>query len=505
MLLSHQPSKSRGVNATKRFIKCMTLVMCLILLLQSTGSLADAIPQPTLSPDAAPYDKEHPENLEADQLYCGSAILIEKNTGKVIFEKDADTIRYPASTTKIMTVLLGIVMVDESLYDQPVVCSERAVDVPEDSSSMGLQAGEIITYRDLLYGTMMMSANDGCNVIAEKVSGSIEAFVQLMNNTAAAMGCTSTHFANTHGYHDDYHYTTARDMAIIAQAAMEIPMFREIVGFKDTYTIEKTNMYKYKRRVTSTNQLYQVGTEEKPNKYYYPYAIGIKTGQHSMAGYCFVGAAEKDGVELISVVLYTGQNARWADTIKLMDYGFSQYTSVTPIDLYNMNPMTINTRNYSLQDSNLGKLTLNCVPQNAAAASKTTIIATFDEVELMAANLSNTVFIEYSRDFEAPIKAGEVIGTMTYYPADQPEVKYNLVASRTVNARENAPKSLEEITTEVMSDPNPFPDISVELVMTYLVIPLVALTLIISAIILLWRKRPQPASKTPKVVWRRIH
>ena len=125
-----------------------------------------------------------------------------------------------------MTVMLGIMMVDEADLDQTVVVSERAVDVPSDSSTMDLVAGEELSYRDLLYGTMLLSANDGCNVIAETVSGSIEAFVDLMNQYAELLGCTNTHFANPHGYHDDNHYTTARDLAIIAQAAMQIDLFR---------------------------------------------------------------------------------------------------------------------------------------------------------------------------------------------------------------------------------------------------------------------------------------
>lgn len=489
------------MEGTKRLRQALCLMMTLLALFSSTAQ-ADTIPQPTLSPDAAPYDAEHPELLEEDQLYAASAILIEKETGNVIFEKDADTLRYPASTTKIMTVMLGILLMDEADLDQTVVASATAVDVPADSSSMHLQAGEEISYRDLLYGTMLMSANDGCNVIAETVAGSIPAFVDLMNQTAYNLGCTSTHFANTHGYHDDNHYTTARDMAIIARAAMEIDLFRTIASTY-TYTIPKTNMTR-RRAITSTNQLYNPGTDESPNKYYYPYAIGIKTGQHSMSGYCFVGGAEKDGVELISVVLYTGYRARWADTIKLMDYGFSQYTSVTPIDLYNMNPITIDTSNYSLEDTSMGRLALTCKPVDVVAASNTSIIATFSEVEAMAANLNKTVIIEYVRDFEAPIQAGEVMGTMTYFPEGKPEVVYNLVASRTVNQRENAPPSYADIVAAVEADPNPFPPITVELVLTHLVLPV---GLIVGVVLLARRLisgRRRHAAKTPKITYRHM-
>ena len=175
----------------------------------------EKIPQPTLAPDAPEYDKEHPENLVPEQLYAASAILMTQDKGEVIFEKDADAVRYPASMTKILTVLLGILYVDDP--EQMVTVSETAVNVPSDSSTMYLKAGEEIRFIDVLYGTMLLSANDGANVIAETVSGDIPHFVDLMNESAANIGCINTHFENAHGYHDDNHYSTARDIAIIAR------------------------------------------------------------------------------------------------------------------------------------------------------------------------------------------------------------------------------------------------------------------------------------------------
>ena len=189
---------------------------------------AEPIPQPTLSPDAPKYDEEHPEDLSPDQLYAYSAILITQDKGEVIFEKDPDTIRYPASMTKILTVLLGLMFIDD-LYEK-VTVSETAVNVPSDSSTMYLKADEEVRMIDVIYGTMLLSANDGANVIAENVSGDIPHFVQLMNETAAAFGCRNTHFVNAHGYHDDNHYSTARDIAIIAREAMKNEMFGKSPG-----------------------------------------------------------------------------------------------------------------------------------------------------------------------------------------------------------------------------------------------------------------------------------
>lgn len=419
----------------------------------------EPIPEPTLSPDAVPYDTEHPENLSADQLYALSAVLMTQDKGEIIFEKDADTIRYPASMTKILTVLLALMFIDD--LEQKVTVSETAVNVPEDSSTMSLQAGEEIRLIDVLYGTMLLSANDGANVIAESVSGDIPHFVQLMNETAAAIGCSNTHFVNAHGYHDDNHFSTARDIALIAREAMKNDHFREIAGTV-TYKIPKTNLHRA-RTITTKTEYMLTGSDEKPNKYYYEYASGIKTGSHSHSGYCFAGSASKNGVDLISVVMFTGKRARWADTIKLMDYGFSQYMKVTPLDLYSMNPITIETSNYSTSDSNRGKLQLICTPLEGTAE----IIATKNEIKRMSDNLTDIVMIQYTRDFQAPITAGEQIGTMTFFPDRGDPAVYALTASRSIDQRENAPKTIEQIIAETYADPNPFPPFSFETVLIF--------------------------------------
>lgn len=420
---------------------------------------SEPIPEPTLSPDAPAYDPEHPEDLSPDQLYALSAVLMTQDKGEVIFEKDADTVRYPASMTKIMTVLLGIMFVDD-LYEK-VTVSETALNVPSDSSTMYLKAGEEIRFIDILYGTMLLSANDGANVIAETVSGDIPRFVSLMNEFAAAFGCSNTHFVNAHGYHDDNHYSTARDIAVIAREAMKNELFREIAGTV-TYQIPRSNKQRA-RTITTKSEYMLTGTDEKPNKYYYEYASGIKTGSHSRSGYCFAGAASRNGVDLISVVMYTGKRARWADTIKLMNYGFSQYMSVTPVDLYNMNPITIETSNYSTSDKNRGKIQLVCTPLSGTGSVE--IVTTKTEVRRMADNLKDIVLIQYTRDFQAPVTAGEQMGTMTYFPERGDPAVYSLNASRSVEQRDNVPKTLEEIIAETYADPNPFPPFSFELAM----------------------------------------
>ena len=235
---------------------------------------SEPIPEPTANPDATPYDPEHPDELTPDQLWAASAVLMTQDKGEVIFEKDPDSIRYPASMTKILTVLLGIMFVDD--LQETITVSETAVNIPEDSSTMHLKVGEEIRFIDVLYGTMLVSANDGANVIAEVVSGDVDRFVTMMNETAASLGCQNTHFVNPHGYHDDNHYSTARDMAIIAREAMKNETFREIARTV-TYQIPRTNMQRA-RTLTTKSDYMLPGSEESPNKYYYEYATGIKTG-----------------------------------------------------------------------------------------------------------------------------------------------------------------------------------------------------------------------------------
>ena len=478
----------KGAQPVKRILRLLCVLLALCCPLTAIAE-ENRTPQATVDPNASPYDAEHPEDLTPDQLAAVSAILIEESSGLVIFEKNADQLMFPASTTKIMTILLGVLA--GNMNDMVTVSATAlAGEVSDsDSSRIGLREGEEINFRDLLYATMVRSGNDGANVIAEHISGDIPSFVNLMNQAAQVYGMTNTHFSNPHGLHDDTHYTTARDLAILAREAMRNDTFRDIATTR-SYNVPKTNL----QAARSFNTGYYITNPERP-KYYYPYATGIKTGTTNAAGYCFVGSASKDGVDLISVVLYSGQYDRWLDTQKLFEYGFSQYVSVTPIDLYNMNPIWVQTSGYSLDDVNMGKLDLTCVPVDSSA--KAEIIATRAEVDLMANNLRDTVLIEYTRDFVAPVAAGEVVGTMTYFPENQPPVVYNLIAGRTVAQRVGAPKTLEQIAAETDADSNPFPPLSIWLVLLFLS-PLIAYAIILLTLHFIFKALRKRQAKLPK-------
>ena len=416
---------------------------------------AEPIPQPTLSPDAPEYDKEHPENLSPDQLYALSAVLMTQDKGEVIFEKDADERRYPASMTKILTVLIALMFVDD--LNETVTVSQTAVNVPPDSSTMYLKVDEEIRLIDVIYGTMLLSANDD----------------------------------------DDNHYSTARDMAVIAREAMKNETFREIVG-TTSYQLPRTNKQRA-RTITTKTEYMLTGSEENPNQYYYEYATGIKTGSHSHSGYCFAGAASKDGVDLISVVMFTGRKARWADTIKLMNYGFSQYVSVTPVDLYNMRPIKLPTSNYSTSDPDNGEITLVCSPVGENAQ----IVTTQSDVNRMADNLRDYVAFDFRGDLQAPIQAGEEIGTMTWYNDKGEPFVYSLTSSRSVEKRDNAPKTIDEIIAETYADPNPFPPFNFEFVLILFGPPLVLIG-IIAFLVISRKKRSGHKMRAPKPVNRYV-
>ena len=481
--------------------------LCIVLLLMAHGLPAmaeggeDAFVEPRLSSDANPYDPEHPENLEPDQLIAKSAILIEANSGEVVFEKNADQQMYPASTTKIMTAMLGLsIGKANDMLDETVTVSEEAANLgDEDATTIPLEAGETIRFEDLIYATMVRSGNEGANAIAEFISGSMPAFVDLMNETASYLGCSATHFTNANGLHDDNHYTTARDMAIIAKAAMGDSTFRQIAA-STSYALPPSNLHGAKTVKLRDNPMMM---QSENNDYFYPYANGIKTGNTNQAGRCYVGSATKDGVTLISVVFYTSSNGRWTDTKKLMEYGFSQYLSVSPVELYDMNPIILETNGFSKDDPNLGRLPLYLVAMDSSATAS--IVATRAQIEAKARNLQQEVIIEYIRDFAAPIASGEQMGTLTYFPTDgsgEP-VEYALIASRSIKQRENAPKSIQEITQETYDDPNPFPRFTAELLIIVL-LPFAGVYLILRIFRRVTKRFTRKGANLPKSTTRKF-
>lgn len=254
--------------------------------------------------------------LDETQLKSKSCILMDAATGEVLYGRAADVRRSPASTTKIMTLLIAI---SKSDPDEIVTVPASAGQVPLDSSVVPVYPGEKMPMRDLWYGLIFKSGNDAANAIAELVSGSVDAFVDEMNDWAHKLGMQNTHFANPHGYTDSEHYTTARDLAILTRYAMESDLFREIT-FSLSYTMQRTEL----RDALEIRHEYPI--TDYQSTYYYRYARGIKTGYTMKAGQCYVGSAQKDGRELIAVTLNCGTTKvdKWVDAKALFEYGFEK-------------------------------------------------------------------------------------------------------------------------------------------------------------------------------------
>ena len=439
-------------------IRLMALLMAALL----------AVPLFCVPALADEYDPNFPELLSEGHLTATSAILIEAESGKVIFEKNADEPMYPASTTKILTVWMALNMADmlPDGLDTKFTVSEYAVNLSPDESSAKLAAGEQVKLIDLCYAAILPSGNDAATAIAEGLAGSEENFAAMMNSTAYSLGCTNTHFVNANGLHNESHFTTARDMAIMTRIAMQNEIFKQIV-IAPTYVLPKDNIYR--ARTISNRNNFVVKTEGKESRYY-EYATGVKTGTTSAAGNCLVGSATKDGVSLISVVFgATSDFSRYADSIKLMEYGFSQYLSTSIAEIYARNPRVVDIRGFDLKDPEVGRLTLSLHMVSTDASDL--VVTTREEVDYWVQNFSKLTVTEFTRELRAPIAAGEVMGTLTYYPDKGNPVVYELIASRSIAAREQLAHTVEDIIAQAENDPNPFPRITVELVVLYLILP----------------------------------
>lgn len=254
-------------------------------------------------------------SADLPQPQGAAALLIDADSGKVLYEKNSTQEMYPASLTKMMTCILALERLD---LDQKVTIPAGAV-FPT-GNNIGLKEGEVLTVEQLLNALMVYSANDAALALALEMSDSIEGFADEMNKKAREIGCTHTNYINPNGFtNDPIHHTTASDLAKIAQYGLEKEEFREIVR-KPKYTVPADNKNPA-RTVKSTNLLLRDGP------LHYEGTIGVKTGFMALSGYCFVGAAEKNGLTMIGVSLNSGNKQRFADVAEMFDYGAANYES----------------------------------------------------------------------------------------------------------------------------------------------------------------------------------
>lgn len=274
------------------------------------------------------------------KIYSEAAILIEEKTGKILYEKNIHERKYPASTTKILTAILAIENCD---LNETQVASEASIAaLTSGYTKANIQVGEEFTIDELISVMMIQSANEAANIIAEHISGSVEEFSKLMNEKAKEIGCLDSNFVNPNGMHSEEHYSTAYDMAMIARYCMKNDKFREYAVMKEA-SLPNTEFWQDEqtkehgeRKFYNTNNLMQ-----KDSKFYYPTCIGIKSGFTTPAKNCLVSASNKNGFEVISVILHAeatedGTSARYIDTINLFNYGYENYKIADILKEYNI-------------------------------------------------------------------------------------------------------------------------------------------------------------------------
>ncbi len=353
---------------------------------------------------------------EQPEISTDAAILIDSSSEKVLYSKNENQKMYPASTTKILTAILTIE--NCNLNDVVTVPYEAISSITSGYSVAALQAGEQLTVEQLLQVMLVHSANDAANVLAFHVSGSIENFAELMNNKVSELGLTNTHFTNPSGMHDENHYTTAHDLAIIMKYCMKNDTFRSLSSLKYC-TIPATNKYDV-RVFNTTNELLIYDNRDVSSNYYYKYAIAGKTGYTTQAKNCLVSVAKKENLELICVVLSAGiypnnVSAKFVDTKSIFDYGYNNYT-IKKLREKDAIATQIEIGNGTKETRNLDLL----ISDDLSA------LVTQDEFD--------TEFepqIELQDNLFAPIAQGQVVGKITY-TIDGIQYSSNLLASHSV-------------------------------------------------------------------------
>lgn len=347
-------------------------------------------------------------------LSAEAAILINSKTGQILYSKNAHEQRYPASTTKILTAILAI---ENCNLDEKVTASYEAVmSIPSGYSNAEIRVGEQLTVQELLEVFLVHSANEAGYILAEHVSGSITEFANLMNNKVNEIGCKNTHFTNPSGLHNKEHYSTAYDLSLIAQYCMKNTTFRNIVSMPSC-TIAPTEKHD-KRYFINTNDMLNL-----KSKYYDECVIGIKTGFTSQAKNCLIAGYNKNGVELISVVLCSSQTAsnglsgKFTDTKVLFDYGINNYS------------------NKILAAK--GKVISQIKIEHASAETENLDLLLENDLVAFMANSKDLSTIEpeikIHDNLSAPIAQNDVLGTVTYN-IDGISYTSNLIASHTVES-----------------------------------------------------------------------
>lgn len=356
------------------------------------------------------------------EVQAKAALLVDRNTGAVVYGMNEHDELYPASLTKIMTCLLTLEAIDEGRLrlSQEITATPTALEgLADDGSTADIEAGEILTVEELLYCMMVVSANEACTILAEKISGSVGSFVDAMNRKAQELGCENTHFMNPHGYHDSQHYTSAWDLYLITKAALEHPMFMTLCD-ASSHTVPATNS-SGERQLLNTNFLIRSGRD-----YYNPDVHGVKTGSHSQAGNCLVTTAQHASMDLLCVVLgaerVQKEDGTWwtysfGETNRLYDWAFGNFAYQTLLkedDIAGEAPVALSSTDH--------------VTLRPAEPVEVLLPKDVDPEKLEKIITLNTDPVE------APIAAGDVLGTLTVSLDGEERTTVDLLAYTDVEA-----------------------------------------------------------------------
>lgn len=339
------------------------------------------------------------------EVLAKAALLVDPETGEVLYARNIHEKLYPASLTKVMTALLVLEAIEagDLAMDTVLTASEAAIsNLPDDGSNAGIVVGEELTVEQLLHCILVVSANEACDILAEAVSGSVDAFVDRMNARAAEIGCENTHFMNANGLHSVEHYTTAWDLYLIAQQACTHDVFLRICNTK-YYEVTPTNKNPSPRKYYTTN--YLISTARDP-QYLYKGANGVKTGSTSDAGYCLIASAQRSDRRLLSVVLGaerkiledgTRETRSFSETVKLLDYGFDCFQRAVILD--------------TLELLDEVEVTLS-QEQNSVKVHPAQSIECLIPSDITLADIERTITF-FSESVEAPVTKGQVLGQVT--------------------------------------------------------------------------------------------
>ncbi|MCI9155685.1 MAG: D-alanyl-D-alanine carboxypeptidase [Lawsonibacter sp.] len=361
-------------------------------------------------------------------LFCTNAVLLDANHGEILYNKGANERAYPASITKVMTALLVMEAISYGQLSPSTVVtvSQTAVEgIPSEYVTGGFKAGENVSIEDLLYCMLLESDCDASNILGEAVDGTVEDFVAHMNRRVGELDCQGTHFTNTYGLHNESHYSTAYDLALIMQAALEYDLFRTVIQTAQ-YKVPATNLsgerFFYNKNALISN-LYYTG-------YVYDKCIGGKTGTTDDAGRCLVAAAEDGDELLISVVLGSGpmpvpgeddlKQGQFRESKRLLEYGFDNFHRVT----------------ITKDSEPVGKVRVTMSRQAdevnvKAQGSITKTLPKSMDVDDIEADIRL-----FADEVEAPVEAGQVMGVMTLSYNGETYGKLDLVAVTSVERSE---------------------------------------------------------------------